>query len=114
LAAAGGAKGTAATAGLDDDDADAAPKPPPVKPGSTGPVLFLKGKIVSSDCSKAPEAVITVLSGMTTYTMHASDFKTLLVIGEDQFSCEWANRPVSVNYRAIGKREGEVVSIELR
>jgi len=112
--AAGGAKGTTATAGLDDDDADVAPKPPPVKPGSTGPVLFLKGKIVSSDCSKAPEAVITVLSGMTTYTMHASDYKTLLVIGEDQFSCEWANRPVSVNYRAMGKREGEVVSIELR
>ena len=46
--------------------------------------------------------------------MHASDYKNLLVIGEDQFSCEWANRPVSVNYRATGKLAGEVVSIELR
>jgi len=98
------------TSASDDEDADSAPKPAPVKPG---PVLFLKGKIVSSDCSKSPEVAITVLSGMTTYTMHAPDYKTLLVIGEDQFSCEWANRPVSVNYRATGKREGDVVSLEV-
>lgn len=104
-----------ATAGLNaDEDADAATKPEPVKPGSTGPVLFLKGKIVSSDCSKAPEAAITVLSGMTTYMMHASDYKALVMIGDEAFSCDWKNRPVSVNYRATGKREGEVVSIEVR
>jgi hypothetical protein len=114
--AASGAAGAAKAAANDseDEDADSAPKPPPVKPGTTGPVQFLKGKIVSSDCSKSPEAVITVLSGMTTYKMHSSDYKHLLVIGEDEFSCEWANRPVSVNYRATGKREGEVVSIEVR
>jgi hypothetical protein len=85
-----------------------------VKPGTTGPVQFLKGKIVSSDCSKPPEATVTVLSGMTTYKMHASDFKSLLVIGEDQFSCEWKNRLVSVNYRVLGKHEGEIVSLEVR
>jgi hypothetical protein len=56
--------------------------------------------------------VVTILSGMTTYKMHASDYKSLLVIGEEQFSCEWANRPVSVNYRAVGKSGGELVSIE--
>jgi tetratricopeptide (TPR) repeat protein len=106
--------GKTATADADDEDADAAPKPPPVKRWSTGPVLNLKGKIVSSDCSKSPEATITVLSGMTTYTMHTADYKSLVVIGEDQFSCEWTNRPVSVNYRATGKRAGEVASIELR
>jgi len=97
-----------------DEEGDSSSKPAPVTPGSTGPVLFLKGKIVSSDCSKAPEAAITVLSGMTTYKLHASDYKSLVVIGEDQFSCEWKNRLVSVNYRATGKNEGEVVSIELR
>jgi tetratricopeptide (TPR) repeat protein len=115
-ASSAGGTGKAAAGGADsaDDEDVAAPKPPPIKPGTTGPVLFLKGKIVSSDCSKAPEAAITVLSGMNTYTMHASDYKNLLVIGEDQFSCEWTNRPVSVNYRATGKRAGEVVSIELR
>ncbi|MGP0099808.1 MAG: tetratricopeptide repeat protein [Terriglobales bacterium] len=103
---------TAQNQGQDDDDA--APKPAPVKPGTTGPVEFLKGKIVSSDCSKAPEATVTVLSGMTTYKMHTADYKSLLVIGQDQFSCEWKNLLVSVNYRAAGKHEGELLSIEVR
>jgi hypothetical protein len=103
---------TASGAHNQDEEADAAPKPTPVKPGTTGPVQFLKGKIVSSDCSKSPEATVTILSGMMTYKMHASDYKSLLVIGEEQFSCEWKNRAVSVNYRAVGKHEGELVSIE--
>src|ERR1700682_3411474 len=67
-----------------DDEADAAPKPAPVKPERTGPVHFLKGKIVSSDCSKSPEATVTILSGMTTYKLHTSDYRSLLVIGEDR------------------------------
>jgi tetratricopeptide (TPR) repeat protein len=112
----GAGMGTPAVAGGsaqdEDEEADALPKPAPVKPGTTGPVQFLKGKIVSSDCSKLPEATVTILSGMTTYKLHASDYKSLLVIGEDQFSCDWKNRLVSVNYRAVGKNEGELVSIE--
>jgi len=112
-AAGRGAAAAAASSG-EDEETDAAPKPAPVKPGTTGPVQFLKGKIVSSDCSKSPEATVTILSGMTTYKLHASDYKSLLVIGEDQFSCEWKNRLVSVNYRAVGKNGGELVSIEVR
>jgi tetratricopeptide (TPR) repeat protein len=98
----------------EDDETELRAKPPAPKRGTTGPVQFLKGKIVSSDCSKSPEATVTVLSGMTTYTMHASDYKSLLVIGENGFSCDWTNRLVSVNYRAMGKHEGELVSIEVR
>ena len=112
-AAGRGAAAAAASSG-EDEETDAAPKPAHVKPGTTGPVQFLKGKIVSSDCSKSPEATVTILSGMTTYKLHASDYKSLLVIGEDQFSCEWKNRLVSVNYRAVGKNGGELVSIEVR
>ena len=103
-----------ATGGGEDDDSDEPPRPAVPKPGTTGPVLNMKGKIVESDCTRAPQASVKVLTGMTTYTMHVADFKTLLVIGEDQFSCEWKNRLVSINYRATGKLEGEVVSIELR
>jgi hypothetical protein len=104
----------AASAAQDqDDEDDAAPKPVPVKPGPTGPVHFLKGKIVSSDCSRSPEATVTILSGMTTYKLHTSDYKSLQVIGEDKFSCDWTNRLVSVNYRAAGKNEGELVSVEV-
>ena len=98
----------------DENSDSAASKPAAPKPGSTGPVENLKGKIVQSDCSKPPNVLITIISGMTSFTMHASDYKTLLVIGEDQFSCDWKNRPVSVNYRATGKHAGEVVSIEVR
>jgi len=110
----GVAPGTAKTVQDQDEDADAAPKPAAPKPGTTGPMQFLKGKIVSSDCSKPPEATVTILSGMTTYKMHVSDYKSLVVIGEDQFSCEWKNRLVSVNYRAVGKNQGELVSVEVR
>jgi len=105
---------TAKSTQEDDTGADAEPKPAPVKPGTVGPVQFLKGKIVSSDCSKAPEATVTILSGMTTYKMHASDYKSLVVVGEEQFSCQWRDRLVSINYRALGNHEGELVSLELR
>jgi tetratricopeptide (TPR) repeat protein len=110
----GASTATAKSVEDEDSDADAPPKPATPKPGATGPVQFLKGKIVSSDCSKPPEAIITVLSGMTTYKLHVSDYKSMVVIGEDQFSCDWKNRPVSVNYRAAGKNEGEIVSLEVR
>jgi tetratricopeptide (TPR) repeat protein len=116
---AAGAPSTAPTAAAnsaqdEDEDSDTTPKPALVKPGTIGPVQFLKGKIVSSDCSKSPEATVTVLSGMTTYKFHASDYKSLVVIGEEQFSCAWTNRLVSVNYRAAGKNGGELVSLEVR
>ncbi len=97
----------------DEEEAEAAPKPAPVAPPSSGPVQFLKGKIVKSDCSKPPNVAITVISGMTTYTLHAADYKTVLVIGRDQFSCDWKNLPVAVNFRATGKHEGDVVSLEV-
>jgi len=100
--------------GDDDDESDTPPKPVPPKPGSTGPVQNLKGKLVSADCSKSPEALVTFLVGMKTYKLHTGDYKTLLVIGEDQFSCEWKNRIASVNYRAVGNAGGELVSLELQ
>jgi tetratricopeptide (TPR) repeat protein len=98
----------------DDEDSETPPKPAPPKPGTTGPVQHLKGKLVASDCAKAPEAIITVLAGMKTYKLHTGDYKTLLIIGADQFSCEWKNRIVSVNYRVVGKSEGELVSLEVQ
>ena len=40
--------------------------------------------------------------------------KALLVIGEDQFSCEWRNRKVAVNYKAGGAGDGDLVSLEVQ
>ena len=113
-APAGAASAAAAVSSSGDDDDETPPKPAPPKPGTTGPVQHLRGKLVASDCSKPPEAVVTFLVGMKTYKMHASDYKTMLVIGEDQFSCEWRNRIASVNYRAVGNSGGELISVEVQ
>jgi hypothetical protein len=98
----------------DDDEDEEKPKPAPAKPAAPTAVQFLKGKLVSSDCSKAPEATMRIVAGMKTYQLHSGDFKSLLVIGADQFSCDWKNRVVAINYRPTGKNGGEVVSIELQ
>ena len=114
-APAGAARAPTAVSSSGDDDEDETPaKPAQPKPATTGPVQHLKGKLVASDCAKAPEAVVTCLVGMKTYKMHTSDYKSMLVIGEDQFSCDWKNRLVSVNYRAVGNNAGELVSVEVQ
>jgi len=113
-AGAASAPAAVSSSGDDDEDSETPPKPVPPKPGTTGPVQHLKGKLVRSDCAKPPEAIVTLLVGMKTYKLHSSDYKSLLVIGEDQFSCEWKNRIVSVNYRAVGPSGGELVSVEVQ
>ena len=105
---------TMTSSGDDDEEPETPPKPAPPKPGTTGPVQHMKGKLVASDCAKPPEAIVTLLAGMKTYKLHTSDYKSMLVIGEEQFSCEWKNRIVSVNYRAIGSNGGELVSVEVQ
>jgi Tfp pilus assembly protein PilF len=102
------------TSSGDDEEPEIPSKPAPPKPGTTGPVQHMKGKLVASDCAKPPEAIVTVLAGMKTYKLHTSDYKSMLVIGEEQFSCEWKNRIVSVNYRAVGSSGGELVSVEVQ
>ena len=108
--------GTVSSSSDEDDDSEETPKPKPAPAKPAGPVSvqFLKGKLVSSDCSKAPEATLKIVAGMKTYQFHAADFKSLLIIGADQFSCDWTNRVVAINYRPAGKSSGEVVSIEVQ
>lgn len=77
------------------------------------PVKFLRGKLVSVDCSRAPEAVLTVTAGLKTLKLHTADYKTLLLIGADQFSCDWSNRAAEVNYKEAGKSAGDLVSLEM-
>jgi hypothetical protein len=37
----------------------------------------------------------------------------LAVIGSTDFSCAWKSIPVNLNYRAGGKMDGDLVSIEI-
>ncbi len=78
------------------------------------PTQFVKGTLTSVDCSRAPAAVLTVNTGSKSLKLRTADYKSLLVIGEDGLSCEWRNRRVSINYKAGGAADGDLVSLEIQ
>lgn len=80
--------------------------------GSNEPVLFMKGVLVSVDCSAAPAATLSISSAGKKWKMLAPQSKKLILIGADDFSCSWTNRKVSVNYRKTGNDQGNLVSLE--
>jgi len=81
-------------------------------PPSNDPVLFMKGVLLSVDCSAAPAATLTISSGGKQWKMLAAESKKLILIGADEFSCSWKNRKVSVNYRKKLPDQGNLVSLE--
>jgi Flp pilus assembly protein TadD len=85
-----------------------APSPP------SGPVRFVKGKLAAVDCSDAPQAWLSVTSGGRSLKLHISDSKHVVLIGADEFSCDWKNRNVSLNYRDRQDGGGDVVSLEIQ
>lgn len=86
----------------------------PVKTLPSRPAAFLKGTLVSVDCSVEPGAVLNVKSGAKVWHFRAEDRSKLVLIGADQFSCGWKNRHVAVNYREIGPGAGDLISLELQ
>jgi hypothetical protein len=94
--------------GIDQPDQVPAPPQPDKRP-----IQFLKGKIVSVDCSHAPSAILTVSGGAKMLKLRTDNYKSLMVMGADDFSCEWKGRTVAVNYRAGGTADGDLVSVEL-
>jgi len=75
---------------------------------------FLKGRLVTVDCSTAPSAIVTVAAEGAVLKLRAADYKSLLLIGADEFSCAWQNRQVSVNYKPGGSADGDLVSLEVK
>jgi hypothetical protein len=78
------------------------------------PSKFLQGRLVDVDCSQSPAALLTVTSGAVVLKLRTADYKSLLLIGADAFSCECNNRSVSVNYKPGGMSDGDLVSLEVR
>lgn len=78
------------------------------------PTQFAKGTLVRVDCSKPPAAILIVNTGGKSLKLHTADSRSVLVIGEDNLSCEWTNRKVSVNYHAGGTADGDLVSVEVQ
>jgi tetratricopeptide (TPR) repeat protein len=94
-------------------------QPPEQKPITTPPsgpvpaVIFMRGTLVSVDCSSSPAATLTISAGGKKWKMLAPQAKKLVVMGADELSCSWANRKVAVNYRKNGADSGTLVSLEL-
>jgi len=88
--------------------------PPPGSPGDQRSTKFVKGRLVAVDCSKAPTATLTVHSDQGTLKLRTADYKSLLLIGADDFSCEWRDRAVTANYKSSGAGAGDLVSLEMR
>jgi tetratricopeptide (TPR) repeat protein len=102
---------------LEEDEAKReaeANKTQPEVPGDKRSTKFVKGQLVSIDCSKAPAAVLTVNSASGLLKLHADDYRSILLIGADDFSCEWRNRQVTVNYKPGAGTNGDLVSLEMR
>jgi hypothetical protein len=83
-------------------------------PGDMRPTKFFKGRLVDIDCSQTPAAILTVASEGAELKLRAGDYKSLLLIGADSFSCEWRDRQITANYKAGGSFDGDLVSLELR
>ena len=78
------------------------------------PTKFLRGELVSVDCTPAPTAILTVTAGGTVLKLRAPDYKSLVLVGSDEFSCDWHDRKVAVNYKPGGAADGDLVSLEVR
>ena len=83
-------------------------------PTDMRPTKFFKGQLVDVDCSQSPAAILTVAAGGVELKLRAGDYKSLLLIGADDFSCEWRDRQVTANYKAGGSSDGDLVSLEVR
>ncbi|MCU1296798.1 MAG: hypothetical protein JWO91_1076 [Acidobacteriaceae bacterium] len=96
----------AKTSTTKDDDVHMLPAQPTPK--------FLKGTLITVDCSSPPSATLTVLSGAKTWKMQVADSKHILVMGADEFSCAWNKQKVALNYSETGDAAGRVISIEVQ
>ena len=98
----------------DDQDSASSTKAAPAVPQiDKRPIKFLKGKVMSVDCSQEPEAVVVVSEGKRTLKLRAANYNSVAVLGSGKFSCDWKGIAAGVNYRPGGKLDGDLVSVEV-
>jgi hypothetical protein len=54
-----------------------------------------------------------VVSGGRSFKVHVADSQHVVLIGADEFSCDWKNKSVALNYRERLDGDGDLVSLEL-
>jgi hypothetical protein len=79
----------------------------------SAPVHFLKGKLVSVDCSATPQALLTVAAGAKSVKLHIRDSAHVTLLGADTFSCSGAKKRRSQLPRT-SDGDGDVVSVEIQ
>jgi hypothetical protein len=57
--------------------------------------------------------MVSVAAGSHVLKLKTPDYKSLPVIGAQNFSCAWKGIRVNVNYRPSGLTSGDLVSIEI-
>jgi tetratricopeptide (TPR) repeat protein len=77
-------------------------------------VQFVRGRLIKVDCSPNPGAILTVRTNSRTLKLRTDNYKSLLLVGADEFSCDWTDRAVIANYKAGGKADGDLVSVEVQ
>jgi tetratricopeptide (TPR) repeat protein len=88
-------------------------KPSPGTLPDKRPLKFLKGNLVRVDC-QGPVAVLSIFAANKIVRLRTEDYKSLLMLGSEQFSCDWKKRQVSANYKPGGKSEGDLISLEVQ
>ena len=82
---------------------------------SVQPTKYAYAELMSVDCSTPPAATLNLNADGKRLRLNAPDAKQVIVIGSDEnFSCEWRNRRVLVNYKAGGRSDGELLTVELK
>ena len=74
---------------------------------SVQPTKYAYAELMSVDCSTPPAATLNLNADGKRLRLNAPDAKQVIVIGSDEnFSCDWRNRRVLVNYKAEADRMG--------
>ena len=87
-------------------------------PRAAGPLgghdsRFLKGRLISVDCSHPPAATLAVSASGGLFKLRVPDTQRLPVIGASTFSCDWKDKSIAVNYVPGDQNDGELLSLEL-
>jgi tetratricopeptide (TPR) repeat protein len=98
----------------DDASSTGAAAPPAEPEPDRRKVQFVRGKLIKVECSPNAAAVLTVRTNSRTMKLRTENYKSLLLVGADEFSCDWTERAVIVNYKAGGRVDGDLVSVEVQ
>ncbi len=72
----------------------------------------LKGRVISVECSPAPQAALAVEAAGHRWKIRVADRNKAVMIGVEHFDCGWSGLSVSINYKRAGSYLGDLVSLE--